>query len=86
VWTTAQRRAITVRDNGRCRWPNCWRRTCDIHHVVWYDEGGITAVSNGCLLCPHHHTYVHEGGFRITGDPNGTLRFYRPDGEFLGAA
>jgi hypothetical protein len=86
VWTTAQRRAITVRDNGRCRWPNCWRRTCDIHHVVWYDEGGITAVSNGCLLCPHHHTFVHERGFRIMGEPNGTLRFYRPDGEFLGAA
>ena len=44
VWTTAQRRAIIVRDHGRCRWPNCWRRTCDIHHVVWYDEGGVTAV------------------------------------------
>jgi hypothetical protein len=86
VWTTAQRRAIIVRDHGKCRWPNCWRRTCDVHHVVWYDEGGITAVSNGILLCPHHHTYVHEKGFKITGEPNGTLSFWRPDGELIGEA
>ena len=87
VWTTAQRRAIILRDRGRCRWPNCWRRTCDIHHVIWYDEqGGITAVCNGCLLCPHDHTYVHEKGFKITGEPNTTLTFWRPDGELIGEA
>jgi hypothetical protein len=87
VWTTAQRRAIIVRDHGRCRWPNCWRRIADIHHVIWFDQqGGITAVSNGCLLCPHHHTYVHEGGFKITGEPNSTLKFWRPDGELIGAS
>jgi len=87
IWTTAQRRAIIVRDHGKCRWPNCWRRTCDIHHVVWFDEdGGITAVCNGCLLCPHHHTYVHERGFKITGEPNAILRFWRPDGELVGEA
>ena len=31
VWTTAQRRAITLRDHGRCRFVACERRTCDIH-------------------------------------------------------
>jgi hypothetical protein len=86
VWTTAQRRAISLRDHGRCRWLNCWRRTCDVHHVIWYRKGGITAVSNGCLLCPHHHTFVHERGFRITGEPNGALTFWRPDGEIIGSA
>jgi hypothetical protein len=84
VWTTAQRRAISLRDHGRCRWPNCWRRTCDVHHVIWYRKGGITAVSNGCLLCPHHHTFVHERGFRITGEPNRSLTFHRPDGTIVG--
>src|SRR3954447_6940940 len=34
VWTTAQRRAIQVRDHGHCRWPGCWRRTCDCHHII----------------------------------------------------
>jgi hypothetical protein len=85
VWTTAQRRAISLRDNGRCRWPACWRRTCDIHHVIWFERGGVTAVSNGCLLCPHHHTCVHEGGFIISGEPNAALTFHRPDGAIVGA-
>ena len=85
VWTTAQRRSISLRDLGRCRFVACGRRTCDIHHVVHYEDGGPTAVSNGVLLCPRHHTAVHEGGFGITGEANGTLTFHRPDGSSLGA-
>jgi hypothetical protein len=84
VWTTAQRRAVTVRDQGRCRFAGCHRRTCDIHHLVHFENGGPTAVHNGLLLCPQHHTCVHEGGFTITGDPGGTLTFYRPDGTVVG--
>jgi hypothetical protein len=80
VWTAAQRRAIIRRDHGHCRFVGCWRRTCDIHHYVHYEDGGPTAVHNGLLLCPQHHTCVHEGGFTISGQPNGTLTFYRPDG------
>ncbi len=83
VWTTAQRRSISVRDNGRCRFVACERRTCDVHHVVHYEHGGRTAVDNGILLCPRHHTAVHERGFRITGEPNGTLTFHRPDGTIV---
>ncbi len=86
VWTVAQRRAITVRDGGRCRFVACERRTCDVHHVEHYADGGPTAVGNGILICPRHHTAVHEGGFRITGDPNGTLTFHRPDGSVLGTS
>jgi hypothetical protein len=84
VWTAAQRRAIAVRDHGRCRFVACERRTCDIHHIRHFADGGPTAVSNGCLLCPRHHTAVHERGFTITGDPNSTLTFFRPDGTILG--
>src|SRR5579875_2263443 len=32
-WSSAQRRAITVRDGGRCRFPGCERRINDIHHI-----------------------------------------------------
>jgi hypothetical protein len=84
VWTTAQRRAIQVRDHGHCRWPGCHRRTCDCHHVVHCGNGGATAVCNGCLLCPQHHTCTHEGGFHVTGNADGTLTFVRPDGTILG--
>jgi hypothetical protein len=54
--------------------------------VRHYDDGGPTAVANGALLYPRHHTAVHEGRFRITGDPNGTLTFHRPDGTVLGTS
>lgn len=86
VWTTDQRRAITVRDRARCRFVACPRRTCDLHHVRHFADGGPTAVDNGILICPRHHTAVHEGGFRITGKPNGTLTFHRPDGTILGTS
>ena len=40
-------------------------------------------MANGILLCPRHHTAVHEGGFGISGEPNGELTFHRPDGTVL---
>jgi hypothetical protein len=57
-----------------------------VHHVQHYEDGGPTAVANGILLCPRHHTAVHEGGFRITGEPNGVLTFHRPDGSIVGTS
>jgi hypothetical protein len=39
----------------------------DIGH---YADGGETNVDNGLLLCPKHHTLVHEAGFTIEGDAN----------------
>jgi hypothetical protein len=86
VWTAAQRRSIQVRYGGHCRFPGCHRRTCDCHHLVHHCDGGATAVSNGCLLCPRHHTALHEGGFSVTGEANGTLTFFRPDGTVVGSS
>jgi hypothetical protein len=74
-----------VRDNGRCRFAGCHRRTADIHHIRHFEDGGPTAVDNGATLCPRHHTAVHERGFRSTGDPNSALTFHRPDGTVLGS-
>jgi len=54
--------------------------------VIHCADGGRTAVDNGCLLCPRHHTCTHEGGFTITGGPNGTLTFFRPDGTVVGSS
>jgi len=81
-WTTAQRRAITVRDRGRCRFPGCQRGITDIHHVREWEEGGSTDVSNGALLCGRHHSLVHQG-YRAAGDANHELSFHRPNGTVL---
>ena len=32
------------------------------------------------LLCRRHHRLVHEGGFGLSRDEAGELRFWRPDG------
>ena len=81
-WTTAQRRAILVRDGSVCRFPGCDRRRNDIHHIRWWEHGGLTDVANGCLECDQHHTLIHRG-WTVEGDANGELRFYRPDGTYL---
>jgi hypothetical protein len=83
-WNRAQRRAILVRDGGRCRFPGCDYRVTDVHHHKWWNRGGNTDVANGWLACSRHHTLVHEGTFTVTGDPNRILTFLRPDGTAIG--
>jgi hypothetical protein len=83
TWTIAQRRAITVRDNGHCRWPGCTNTHVDIHHLRPWSHGGTTDTTNGILLCPGHHTRIHQG-FAATGQADGRLDFTRPDGTPLG--
>ncbi len=82
-WSTAQRRAISVRDGGRCRFPGCEHKMVQIHHVRHWEDGGSTDVDNGTLLCHRHHA-LHHAGFVIEGRPDGTLRFARPDGTLIG--
>ncbi|WOP19904.1 DUF222 domain-containing protein [Raineyella sp. LH-20] len=75
----AQRRALRVRD-GSCQFPGCAQhRRLKAHHVVAWAQGGATDLTNLILLCQTHHTYVHEGGVRLTGRP-GAWRFVLPDG------
>lgn len=83
TWTTAQRRAVMVRDGGRCRWPGCERSRCDVHHVLPWERGGRTDVANGVLLCDRHHTLIHRG-FAVTGSADGALTFHRPGGAPVG--
>ena len=82
--TPAQRRALTLRDRG-CVFPGCDRPPgwCDGHHIVHWADGGPTDIANLALLCNHHHTAIHEGGWTMTRAPNGALTFTRPDGTPL---
>lgn len=84
-WTPAQRRAVRVRDRGRCRFPGCVRALGEIHHVKEWSEGGLTDLSNAASLCGRHHVLVHQG-FRAEGDANAELVFHRPDGTVLGTS
>jgi HNH endonuclease len=49
------------------------------HHLRRGSRGGPTTLSNLALLCRRHHRAVHEEGFQADREPDGALRFRRPD-------
>ena len=74
-------REIRHRDAG-CRWTGCNRTGwVAIHHIVHWGEGGPTDMQNLITLCGPHHRLVHEGGWKILGNPNGDVTFVAPDGR-----
>jgi 5-methylcytosine-specific restriction endonuclease McrA len=78
----ALRRALHHRDRG-CRFPGCGIRFGQGHHIRHWANGGPTTLSNLALLCRRHHRAVHEEGYQMDRQPDGELRFRRPDGRPL---
>src|SRR5213596_1404876 len=78
----ALRRALHHRDHG-CRFPGCGVRFGQGHHIRHWAQGGPTTLSNLALLCRRHHRAVHEEGYQVDRQPDGELRFRRPDGRPL---
>ena len=80
--TPALRRALEARDQG-CRGPGCgipaaW---CTAHHLTPWSQGGTTSLDTTALFCfVHHQVFIHQLGWTITGNPNGTLHFTHPGG------
>ncbi len=76
-----------VAENVRHRDGGC--RMCgrplftQIHHIIPWDAGGRTDINALCELCYEHHHLVHEGGWRIEGNPDGELRFISPTGRTI---
>jgi len=64
--TEIQKQCLTVRD-GCCVWKGCNMRAtrCDAHHLTFTREGGKTAIGNLALLCPTHHTWLHQMGAHL---------------------
>jgi hypothetical protein len=74
VVSAAQRVALVVRDGGcavvGCERPPAWG---EAHHLVHWLHGGPTDLENLALVCRAHHRAVHEGGWRLTRQPDGRL-------------
>jgi len=65
--TPGQFKALMVRDS-HCTYPGCdvpgtW---CDAHHVIWWCRAGGTDIASLVLLCPRHHTLVHDKDLMAT--------------------
>ena len=60
------RRAVVARDR-HCVAPGCGRsaKWCDVHHIIWWVDGGETVITNLCLLCRYHHTQIHLGQLKL---------------------
>lgn len=60
--TAPIRAALEVRDQG-CVFPGCDKQptSCHAHHIVPWWAGGVTALHNLVLVCPHHHGIVEPG-------------------------
>jgi hypothetical protein len=73
-------RQVLYRDRG-CRFPGCGtRRFAQAHHVRWWRHGRRTDLDNLLLICSFHHRLVHEHGWTVTLDADGTVQWVRPDG------
>ncbi|HLS02908.1 MAG TPA: HNH endonuclease signature motif containing protein, partial [Beutenbergiaceae bacterium] len=68
IFPAHQTRAIIARDR-HCQFPGCDEppQHGEIHHSLWWwKHHGKTNVSQGILLCWHHHGYVHDHNITIT--------------------
>jgi Domain of unknown function (DUF222) len=79
----AIRRAVILRDQ-HCRWAGGCDQpasACEVHHVTHLADGGKTSVDGCALYCfYHHHIAIHQWGWTVTLNPDGTTTARSPDG------
>ena len=80
--SAALRRAARERDRYGCRFPGCESRRIDLHHIVFWANGGQTRLSNIICLCKRHHRVVHDKGIIIAAADDG-FAFYLPGGILI---
>jgi hypothetical protein len=78
----AIRTALALRDKG-CRFPGCDRppEWTDGHHIRHWADLGETEVHNLVSLCRRHHHMVHERGWSIRLEPDGSFTVAEPRGR-----
>ncbi len=79
----AIRRAVILRDQ-HCRWAGGCDQpasACEVHHVTHLADGGKTSVDGCALYCFfHHHVAIHQWGWTVTLNADGTTTARSPDG------
>ncbi|MDX6631951.1 MAG: hypothetical protein QOH00_4197, partial [Gaiellales bacterium] len=65
-----QQRALHKR-TGHCQYPGCTAtRELEAHHLIAVERGGKTELDNLILLCPRHHTLLHDHHIHTSGNPH----------------
>ena len=80
----AQRRALRAMYR-HCAIPGCTVAydNCQIHHLRWYRNHGMTDINNLAPVCNKHHHLVHEGRWQLTIDHHRNLTITYPDGTIM---
>ncbi len=74
-------RQLKHRDR-ECRFPGCGsRQFTQAHHITSWEHGGLTELENLILVCFFHHKLVHEYGWRIMRERDGTVTWFRANGK-----
>ena len=65
-----------------CAHPSCTVPfdSCRIHHVIYWERGGLSDLDNMIPLCERHHHLVHEGGWTLQLFPDRRTTWRTPDG------
>ncbi|MDQ3645402.1 MAG: HNH endonuclease [Actinomycetota bacterium] len=76
------RRQVMYRDSHTCGFPGCeMRRFLTPHHVDHWIRRGPSDLPNLVMLCPSHHTLVHEHRWSVVLDATGSPVWFRPSGR-----
>ncbi len=62
--TEAQIKAIIARDQ-HCTGCAAGAERCEIHHIVPWEQGGLTDIDKMCLACPMCHHNIHDRGYIV---------------------
>ncbi|WPF67133.1 MULTISPECIES: HNH endonuclease signature motif containing protein [unclassified Corynebacterium] len=80
--TAALKRYVQGRD-GRCRFPGCQARACQLDHRVNWEDGGPTSAGNLASLCQHHHNMKTDGIVRyLLDESTGIIVWILPNGRW----
>ena len=82
TFTRRQRRAIAKR-YPVCAFPGCEvdASRCQFHHLVPWEDGGLTDLDNGVPLCRFHHHAVHDRGWSMFKVRDTSIVVISPDGR-----
>ena len=73
---------MILRDQ-HCRWAGGCDQpaaACEVHHITHQANGGKTSVKDCALFCfYHHHVAIHQLGWTVTLNPDGTTTAISPD-------
>ncbi len=80
----AQRRALRAL-YATCAIPGCGTHfnLCAIHHVIWWEHGGLTDLANLIPICVLHHHKIHDHGWQMNLTADRTLTITLPDGRIM---